>query len=354
MNPRILSAFLLTAVLSLSGCIINGGGGSGGGGGGTCTTCTTPKQPGDVTFTWSFAGAECNQVPNVKSVWIQIPGESLQNNGVFPCLANNYPGIVLHNFAPGSYTFTIEANGYSNEKLFVGSGAFTVNGNVRVNVDLTPAGGPSSYAYMAWSFPPNSMTNGGAANCTQAGVAFVDAYFDGDNTAVRYTCTKGETSGGAVTPYLAPGHHTVTLIGLTSGQYPMYRRDSTFDTFAGNPISAAYSMQWAVGGVALKWTLTNGSTTYSGCGAAGVTDMQVNFQDSQGNMVYGTSWDAQKCDAAPVIYSYLQPGTYRVYVQGTGPGVTFKSNFQNAPVIQVNAGVFPGASQAINVTMYKQ
>ncbi len=76
MNARLWVAFL--AVMGSTGCIVVAGSGGTGGGGGS-------RRPGDVTFTWSFAGKECNQASEVKSVKITIPGQSLENAGVYPC-----------------------------------------------------------------------------------------------------------------------------------------------------------------------------------------------------------------------------------------------------------------------------
>src|SRR5438552_1748277 len=104
MNSRILVAFLAAAALSLtgSGCVIYGGGGGGGAGGGGGRL-----NPGDATFTWTLAGGSCSDFPNVNKVIISIPGESLQNGGVFGCLnddTNHVPtaGIRFTNFAGGS------------------------------------------------------------------------------------------------------------------------------------------------------------------------------------------------------------------------------------------------------------
>src|SRR5262249_48462279 len=91
---------------------------------------------GDVTFTWTLAGQQCAVVPQVSSVRISIPGEVIQNDGVFPCLVSNYPGIILQNFAPGSYTYTIQGLGYSGDVLYQATGTFIVDGNVTVQVDL--------------------------------------------------------------------------------------------------------------------------------------------------------------------------------------------------------------------------
>src|SRR5260370_35661373 len=85
MNTKTLALFLL--VTSLSGCV-NG------------------SYSGNVQFTWTLGGLTCSNVPQVTSIAINIPGAVLQNNGVFPCLTNNYPGIVLHDFLPGTHRFT--------------------------------------------------------------------------------------------------------------------------------------------------------------------------------------------------------------------------------------------------------
>src|SRR5690242_14109128 len=108
MNARVVVAFFAVAVAS-TGCIFVSGSGGG-----------TSRRSGDVTFTWSFAGNACNQVPDVKSVRLTFPGQTLENNGVYSCLVNAYPGIVLKNFAPGTYDYTIESIGYANEKIFTG------------------------------------------------------------------------------------------------------------------------------------------------------------------------------------------------------------------------------------------
>jgi hypothetical protein len=52
-----------------------------------------------------------------------------------------------------------------------------------------------------------------------------------------------------------------------------------------------------------------------------------------------------------VAYNYLQPGTYKVFIRGTGTGGTYLSNAQNPPVVTVKAGEF--ATQAINVQLFR-
>src|SRR5260370_20881003 len=138
MNTKTLALFLL--VTSLSGC----GNGS---------------YSGNVQFTWTLGGLTCSNVPQVTSIAINIPGEILQNNGVFPCLTNNYPGIVLHDFLPGTYRFTIQGLDANGTALYSADGGFTVNGDVVVRVDLTPTAAAILPAYLTRSCPPNSRSS---------------------------------------------------------------------------------------------------------------------------------------------------------------------------------------------------
>src|SRR5687767_12200967 len=115
MNTRIAGAFLLLS--SLTGCVYR-------------DYYDGPSNPGDVSLAWTFAGLTCFDVPEVRAVVVTVPGEVLANDGVYPCQANGVPGIVLRDFYPGHYTFTVEALGYSNERLFIGGGSFTVDGSV--------------------------------------------------------------------------------------------------------------------------------------------------------------------------------------------------------------------------------
>jgi hypothetical protein len=344
MNSRLVVAFL--AVVTSTGCIVvTGGGGSGGGGG-------TTRRPGDVTFTWSFAGKTCSMVPEVKSVRITIPGQTIDNAGVFPCLVNDYPGIVLKDFAGGTYDYTIEAFGYASEKLYVATGSYTVNGSVRIDPDLTPVGGPNSYAYLTWRFPALS----GAPNpdCSTAGVTNVLVSIDGA-AATTHACTLGfGTSPGVQTRFLTAGKHTIDLIAVDSTGYAYYSAYSFLTTQAGAPVSSEYSLAWAVGGVSVKWSLTDGSVAQT-CAQAGVTDIYINFVDAQGNLVYGSQGDPKPCTAAGVEYSFLKPGTYsiRMIAAGTNSRI-YESSLTSPPQATVVAGQFPVMSSAINVQLFKR
>lgn len=348
MNGKLLTAFLVVAAMT-QGCVIYSD--RDGGGGGGANTNIPPPVPGNVTVSWSFAGQTCSDIPQIKSLAITIPGEALQNDGLYPCTAAGYPGITLHDFAPGTYSFTIQALSYSNETMYTGSGTFVVNGDTRVNIDLTPVGGPTSYAYLTWRFPPNQSFNN--PTCAQAGITTVEASIDG----APYTpldCLDGQTSPGVMTPMMEPGMHSISLLAKSANDYVYYRFDGNLQTFNGSPVSGDYAMNWAVGGAALAWSITNGQVAQT-CAQAGISNVGINFRDTSGNLLYGVSGDTQPCNALSVTYSFLPPGTYQVFIWGTGSNQAFyTSNEAAPPTITVSAGVFPDGSNPLNVQVFRQ
>jgi hypothetical protein len=315
MNTKTLVLFLL--VTSLSGCV-NGRG----------------DYSGNVQFTWTLGGLTCSNVPQVTSIAITIPGEVLQNNGVFPCLTNNYPGIVLHDFLPGTYRFTIQALNAYGTTLYAGDGSFTVNGDVLVRVDLSPTSAAGTSAYLTWSFPPNSQSSN--PTCSQAGVDVVDVTID--QVTQRYNCSAGQAQPGVVSGPLNPGTHSIVLAASSQSMgYPYYRMVSSLQTTAGTPVSAAYGLQWAVGGVSIQW-LINGSD------CSNLPSVFVNFSDSNGNFLYPGSGDRQNCSdgLAPsraIRYDFLPSGNYSLILQGLASGGVLFTNSPYPPVA-IAAGVF--------------
>lgn len=308
MNARILAAFLCLTAAS-TGCIIIDGDGYQRG------------YEGDVTFLWTFApNGRCLDVPDVKNIQISIPGEALHNGGFYACNTAGVDGIVLHDFAPGNYNYTIRAIGYNGATLFEGGGSFIVNGNVRVNIDLTPNG--MSYALVSWYFPSN-------ASCYQAGVTSIKASIDGGEW-VNLNCADGMTGGGVETPWLANGNHTIQMVAYGRDRagrdgMPLYNTYGTFTTRAGSPRSESFAF-FAVGGMSLRWDLWDGGTRRT-CAEAGLTGMIINLENLEtGAMVYGDAGDAQACTGAPILYQYLPPGRYQVYVSGLRGSTVLYSN----------------------------
>jgi hypothetical protein len=332
MNARILAAFLLCLTAS-TGCIIIDHDHD------DCcdVPAPTPTYPGDVTFLWTFPGSgagRCADVPDVKRVRITIPGETLHNGGVYACNTAGVDGIVLHDFVPGNYGYTLEALSYTDEVLYRASGNFTVNGDQRLNVTLTPNGSPGSFAYVSWTFEGNT----GSANptCAQAGVNYVDVRID-NGTWERLSCDEGIGSNQVSSPYLAPGAHTIEFVGVHvvgTVETPYYYRRGTLNTVAGSPVSVSYQL-WVVGGMSVAWDLYDGSLRKT-CAQSGVTAVTIHLYDeTDGTYVYGTEGETYGCGDAAIVYNFLRPGYYTVIMDARGPGGIYYTNRGIAPSLQV-------------------
>lgn len=221
--------------------------------------------------------------------------------------------------------------------MLLGSGCIVVKGTPQKTAEV---------AYLSWSFP--AVGGQSNPNCQAAGIDSVIVYID-NMPSQTVTCAVGQSSMGWVTPALSGGPHNLTLSAVDSTGYEYFRYTGSFTVNLNTPASQSFTLQWAVGGVALKWTLTEQSTGLT-CTQAGVTDVYVNFRDSQGHLVYGSMGDPQACTLPSVEYAYLKPGTYDIIVQAAGTnGRLYQSSMSNPPVVQVTAGVFPPASAALNI-----
>jgi hypothetical protein len=340
MNTKLAIPFL--AVLALAqGCIIVGPGG---------------KDPGDVTFSWTFYGQSC-AAAGVDSVHITIPGETLENNGVYPCTSNGYAGIVLHDFAGGGYTYTIEGLDTGGYTIYTGSGAFDIDGDVLESVDLTPYGQPGSYALLTWTFPGNvTCANADTPAQQLGGVRWVDITLDGNNT-VRANCADGAIANGGQGVYSAlvdPGSHPITLTALSDSLYPLFTASGTVTTTTGTPVANQVSLQWAVGGVVVSWSLQSSTGSAQTCLGTGNPYVYVNFVDSTNTAVYPNAGDTNTCNAAPTRYFYLPAaattGTnYRIDLTGATNSATWSA--LTHPVFTVMPGVFPADTSAVNVVL---
>ena len=338
---RLLVATFAAALLA-SGCIV------------------TVRSSGDISFTWTFAGASCNQVPQVASVRISIPGETLQDAGVFPCLVGGAPGVTLHDFRSGTYAYTLDGLDAGGQVLFSKSGSVVVNGDVSVGVTLEPV---ATSASMSWTFPPNAAANN--PTCAQAGVAFVDASFDGA-APVRYPCADGQAPGGAQTPSLSVGSHSVKLTAVTAAAYPLYGRQGTLVVQAGAMASNAFPLDWAVGAAEVGWTLSSSSGLNVQCGPAGVQTVHVNFRAADGTWLYGNvptgslpgafsqPGDPQPCNSATVAYDFLLPGTYSVWIgaRDATNNLYEPPNTALLPSVTVQAGNF--SPMPISLTLIRK
>jgi hypothetical protein len=335
MTSRLLLLFLFVASFS-TGCIIHDD---------DCINCggnpPPPARPGNVTFLWTFQGNRCDQARDVYGVNITIPGEALLNNGKYACSTAGVDGITLHDFVPGTYSYTLQGVNFQNQIIFEATGTFIIDGNRTVMVDLMPTGNPVSYASLNWNFPGNM-------SCAQAGVAKVDIIID--DQAGTFDCAQGQSAQGVQTLPLAPGSHYIEFIAYTTVGVPLYYFNGELRTQAYNPVSATYNL-YAVGGASISWRLSDGSVTFD-CPASN-PDVYVNFQDSAGNWVYPGLGDGHACSTKPIVYKFLRPGYYKVFLYTKVGTIEYRSNSNIAP-IEVRAHQFPGPAGALEVTMYRQ
>lgn len=345
MNKLLITSFLAVFAFG-QGCIINqyGGGGDG-------------RDPGDITFFWTFQGEMCDAVPQVANVRVTIPGESLDNDGVYGCLNGEYAGITLHDFVGGNYEYVLEGLSNTGATLYRASGTFSIDGDTRLDVDLTPVGQQTSFAYLSWAFPANWA--GGAPSCADATITYIDIEFDDSGDWIRYDCEDGRTNGGAQSPLLAPGVHKIELVGVyVEGQneYAIAYKEGSITTQAHQPTNHSFTLAWEIGGTTIAWQLKDGSTNQT-CAVAEVETVFVHFRNVEtGEYVYGDVGDDNPCTASTVTYRYLSPGTYEVYISAeNADNVMYLSPDADAPRVTVSAGVWtPDTPAVVTVNTFRE
>lgn len=333
------------ALMAASGCVCVTHGGGGGGG----------STSGNVTLLWTFGGHKAFEVTSVTKVVVTIPGQTLQNGGVYLPTNGSADGIVLLNFKSGTYTCDVKGVTDANVVLYQATGTFTVNGDVIVKVDMSPVSGAPAYAYVTWTFPPTSLSN--TPNCSQAnGVTRVSIAID--NGAPQYVdCAAGfGTSGVLITSTV--GTHTIDLAAADSTGFYYFTKHAQLPPLtAGGAVSADYSFEWAVGSLPLAWSFISGSTTYS-CAVAGISQVRIDLYDSQNAPVYdavnGLLLPCSSGGIQGTQLPYLYGGTYRISIQAYGGGGTmlYRSSQTVWPTGTVIPGQFPPVTSntpAINV-----
>ncbi|MDQ3263219.1 MAG: hypothetical protein M3Y59_06110 [Myxococcota bacterium] len=346
MNKLLTAAFL--ALVLGQGCVIN--------------NHPNPNlDPGNVTFFWTFFGETCGQSPEVASVRVTIPNEALDNNGVYGCLNGGFAGITLHDFVGGNYSYTLEGLGNTGQVLYRASGTFAIDGDVRLDVDLTPVGQQTSFAYFSWSFPSNWAS--ATPSCADATVTSVYVEIDDSGIWDAYDCTTGTVGGGATSRLLAPGEHKIDLeayFGTGPSEYLVASRTGTFITQAHAPSNHSFTFQWDIGGTTVAWQLKNGGTNQT-CAAADVGTVYLHFYNvDTGKYVdfgYGEfEGDPADCTAATVTYRYLEAGTYDVWVSATnGGGVDYLTPDQAPARLTVTAGAWtPDSPPVVTIEAFRQ
>ncbi|MFT3706810.1 MAG: hypothetical protein QM817_04005 [Archangium sp.] len=334
-QSRFLSSFVVAvAVMSASGCI--------------CISGPTGSN-GDISFTWTFNGRTCMQSQDIQTVFIQIPGQTLQNDGRYGCVNGGSAGIKLLNFRPGTYNYTITAQDSRGIGVFQATGRVVVNGDVVEMVDLKPTGNAAGTPYIAWTLPAGT-------NVTCQYLTAIDIFIDNETTTPTTTaqCSVGLYNGntttlqGVATP-LAPGNHTVRLEGRDQAGIVYYRKSSTMTVNAAETTQQVFTLDWLVGTVALRFAFSNGVTTLNCAQALGTNqNVTVTFRDAQGFDREQTVPCTLTQPGQPPIDGYtpyIYAGTYQVFVAAQSSAGTVYNNFMPgspaAPSVTAQAGVFP-------------
>lgn len=326
-----------------------------------CVCVTSTNRPGSVTFLWTFRGQPCAVVPDVTQVAIQIPGQALQNAGVYGCLNGNpsTAGIVLRDFRPGTYSFTIQGNNSQGQTLYAGSGTFKVAGDVTVSVDLQPTLTAPGNALITWRLPQNT-TCAAAVPEAGEGIATVDIIVD-SATPSRQACNSGIVgSAGLQISGLTAGNHTIELRAYGTSGFQYFGVINSITINAGGTVAGEFQLQYVVGSLAINWQFAYNGAAFN-CSQIGNPSVYVNLKDSSGAFVYsanGGSGIEVPCTNAGGLqgtyFPYLYGDTYQVYVQAVGTGgVLYRSNQASPPTAIVTAGQFPQLDSntfAINVT----
>ena len=332
----------------------NTGGGSNSGGGNTGggSAGGTTQQHGNLTLRWTFNSQSCALVPQVASVRVTIPGQTLQNNGVFPCTTSGMDGITLLNFAAGSYAVTVEGIDSTNRVLFTATRTVQVLGDVSVTLDLLPPGTSGSLR-LSWSFPQ-------AARCAQTGdvgsgrpVSLVRVTLDAQ-TPQDFTCLDGSTADNASAASVLPlmqGAHSVQLRAFDTTGFEFYAASSTF-TASGATMNLPVSLQWTVGSLPLRWAFLNQGATIT-CAQAQVTSVFVNLKnqqtqrfvyvDANGMPTAGVSVPCTSTNSIQgTLFPFMTAATYEVFLQApiAGNAYTYRTSQTTPPLLQVSAGVF--------------
>jgi len=204
---------------------------------------------GAMTVSWSFGGGSCSGAA-VQQVRIAISGEPLSQD-TFDCLSGL---ATFTDFYPGTYVVTVQGLDADQAVTWSGTKSVQLNGDASVMVDLQPLSQENAVAYLSWTFAP---ATGQAPQCG-AGQRLdsVAIYVDNATTNLGYACGDGLGNNQVVTPYLAPGDHTIQLAAYNAAenQTAFAQTDPVVIHFeTGRAVSQTLTMQWKVGGLAVTW-----------------------------------------------------------------------------------------------------
>lgn len=284
-----------------------------------------PPQPGDLTVRWRFSGQACAVVRDVAVVTLDVPGLSLPNGGVFACSSGAADGVTLPGVTPGVYRFTARGLTSAGQLLYEEKGFVTVNGPVLKRIDLAPVAMATGRAVVSWRLP--------ASSCAAAGVTEIAVHV-ADRAPVLARCDQT----GVELPGLLTGLQDVSLVALDVSRAPRASSRGRIQVLAGATVSAEFSLTWMVGGLAVRWNLSN-LGLWQTCAQAGAHEVVLNLRGADGRFLYPGAGVPVSCEASGAVFEALPPGSYEVFGQAVGAvGTLYRSN---AVILEVHPGVFP-------------
>jgi hypothetical protein len=338
-----LTPFARLALLPLLGAVAGG-----------CYN-TYYSYPGNIYLSWTFAGASCAQTPAVVQVMVSVPNDPVPIvPNTFACQVGSAPNqLVIYNYNPGTYTVNLTGLDASGNVIWSGGTTVTVNGNVSATINMQPSG-PTNGALLTWSFTP--AVGSFFPPCTASTdpdpdrLDTVALYVDNGNTpAQTYDCTQGNGTTPVSTPTLAPGMHTLQLVGYQAGISYAFAQSQpvTVNIVAGTPTSQALTLDWLVGGTGVAWTYP----TSDAC-ASTVNTVTVSFAGPGSS---GYSVAGYPCLTAVAPFKRLQAPTavsYSVAVSALGaPPQSPVVYSGTAASVNIQPGQFYDGTSATVVTV---
>jgi hypothetical protein len=251
--------------------------------------------PGDLTFIWTLDGRSCQDVfPNATYEPIRIvldgpsSGESLEG-GRYPCSDGRIDGVTLTDFAPGAYTFTIDALDLSGQQiLFTTTGALRVNGPTVTEVSLNKVSAPASLKVL-WKFGPDSQgcSEAGAIAGAQA-ISKMRVRLDERPPDVVDCADQDSGLEGTILEGLSAGTHQVKIEALVfapiqgsaSGQEQIwYRTSFSVNLTAGQMLEGPVTLDTVAAGATFKPALDLSGNPFD-CAANGVETIWIVLRDS--------------------------------------------------------------------------
>jgi hypothetical protein len=312
----------LIAVLGLTGCIVHHN--------------TETGWPGDIVFYWSFPNSQtCSQVPGAPFIHVTLTGtrgtEVLPQEGWYNCRSAGTDGVVLTDFNPGSYTYTVDAYDSNQSKiLYTTTGTLRVDGDITVNVTLNPTV-VTGEMQLYWKFwKPDNSFNYTEVACASAGIAKNQAgsatpgvtkiKVGIDNEPVQViSCSTGVVQGASWE--LNPGSHQVTLEGVVvrdSVEEVWYGQTQTVTVVSGQSKDATFDMYPVAAGATFFPKVKYGSATYNSCesssGGQSITTFSIVLTDWENNSttLFVAPWS--DCD------TYISKGFFYPYLRAAQPG----------------------------------